>query len=146
MPSTSNTSDASQFVLTRLPPMVIVDNYNNSIISHYIQSPVLQAELISISQDLAISTDTSWSVYTDGSLDLNKVDLQDRVIMEAGWAIKDTILTFFCGISYHPSSTRPELLAILMALLALPIGCIAKIFIDSQAATINGIRILIIED
>ncbi|EXX54017.1 hypothetical protein RirG_238530 [Rhizophagus irregularis DAOM 197198w] len=59
--------------------------------------------------------------------------------MGAGWIIKDHDLSFSCGVNYHPSSTRPELLAIMTALLAVPNNAEVAIYTDSQAA-IEGIN------
>jgi hypothetical protein len=40
--------------------------------------------------------------------------------MGAGWVIQNYDISFTCGIKHHPSSTRPELLAILTAIIAAP--------------------------
>ncbi|CAB4402569.1 unnamed protein product [Rhizophagus irregularis] len=55
--------------------------------------------------------------------------------MGVGWIIKDHDLSFSCGINYYPSSTRPELLAIMTAfILAVPSNAEVVIYMDSQAA------------
>src|SRR6266542_1789563 len=61
--------------------------------------------------------------------------------MGASWVIENTELSFKCGVEHFPSSTRPELMAILTALLAVPLHAIVTIYTDSQAAIdgINGI-------
>src|SRR6266542_6908106 len=61
--------------------------------------------------------------------------------MGASWVIENTELSFKCGVEHFPSSTRPELMAILTALLAVPMHAIVLIYTDSQAAIdgINGI-------
>uniref|UniRef100_U9STQ9 RNase H type-1 domain-containing protein n=1 Tax=Rhizophagus irregularis (strain DAOM 181602 / DAOM 197198 / MUCL 43194) TaxID=747089 RepID=U9STQ9_RHIID len=65
--------------------------------------------------------------------------------MGAGWIIKDHDLSFSCGINYHPSFTRPELLAIMTALLAVPNNAEVAIYTDSQAA-IEGINHILATD
>ncbi|GBB90714.1 hypothetical protein RclHR1_17780001 [Rhizophagus clarus] len=54
--------------------------------------------------------------------------------MGAGWIVKNTEIDFTCGITYFPSSTRLELLAILTALLTVPINNNTHIYTDSQLA------------
>ena len=53
--------------------------------------------------------------------------------------IENTELSFKCGVEHFPSSTRPELMAILTALLAMPLHTTVIIYTDSQAA-IDGIN------
>ncbi|CAB4392400.1 unnamed protein product [Rhizophagus irregularis] len=55
--------------------------------------------------------------FTDGTIDLNCINNKDVVVIGAGWILKNTDISFSCGIRFHLSSTRPELLAILTALL-----------------------------
>src|SRR6266496_3185993 len=71
----------------------------------------------------------------------HNIDHEQRISMGAGWLIEDTELSFKCGVEHFPSSTRPELMAILIALLAVPLHAIVIIYTDSQAAIdgINGI-------
>ncbi|GBB90990.1 hypothetical protein RclHR1_18070005 [Rhizophagus clarus] len=54
--------------------------------------------------------------------------------MGARWIVKNTEIDFTCGIIYFSSSTRPELLAILTALLTVPINNNMHIYTDSQSA------------
>jgi len=51
--------------------------------------------------------------------------------MGASWVIEDTELSFKCGVEHFPSSTRPELMAILTALLVMPVHVIVIIHTDS---------------
>ncbi|CAB4374579.1 unnamed protein product [Rhizophagus irregularis] len=72
-------------------------------------------------------------------MDLNCINNEDVVVMGAGWILKNTDISFSCGIRFHPSSTRPELLAILTALLVAPSESRIHIHTNSQAA-IDGIN------
>jgi len=54
--------------------------------------------------------------------------------MGAEWHIPNTELIFKCGVKNFPSSTCPGLMAILTALLAIPINRQITIYTDSQAA------------
>ncbi|CAB4407837.1 unnamed protein product [Rhizophagus irregularis] len=85
-------------------------------------------------------TNNIFQIYTDGSLDLNCRNFGGEVVMGASWIIKDHDLSFSCSVNYHPSSTRPELLAIMTALLAVPSNAEVAIYTDSQAA-IDGINL-----
>lgn len=78
-------------------------------------------------------------IYTDGSLAFNERDLGGTTIMGAGWILKDTEISFHCGITKFPSSTRAEIVAILTAILATPSNNKLYIYTDSQAA-IDGIN------
>lgn len=80
-----------------------------------------------------------YHIYTDGSLNIKETDIGGRTTMGAGWILKNSEISFGCGISCFPSSTRPELLAIFTAILATPANKILNIYSDSQAA-INGIN------
>ena len=64
---------------------------------------------------------------------------EQRIAMGAGWIIENLDLSFKCGIVHFPSSTRPELIAILTALLAISLNMFVTIYTDSQAV-INGIN------
>jgi ribonuclease HI len=77
-------------------------------------------------------------IYTDGSLDILEFNVTGHVVMDAGWILKGAELSFECGIVNFPSSTRPEILAILTAILATPYNSKLTIYSDSQAA-INSI-------
>ncbi|CAB5194394.1 unnamed protein product [Rhizophagus irregularis] len=103
------------------------------LIDHNIISPLVP--------DSALQRENNniFQIYTDGSLDLNCRNSRREVVMGAGWIIKDHDLSFSCGINYHPSFTRPELLAIMTALLAVPNNAEVAIYTDSQAA-IEGIN------
>jgi ribonuclease HI len=80
-------------------------------------------------------------IYTDGSLNTSEFNITGHVVIGAGWILKDLELNFECGITNFPSSTRPEILAILTAILAIPYSSKLTIYSDSQAAidSINSI-------
>jgi hypothetical protein len=107
---------------------------DHNIISRFITSPLLVHELCDINSALQRENNNIFQIYTDGSLDLNCRNSGGEVVMGAGWIIKDHDLSFSCGVNYHPSSTRPELLAIMTALLAVPNNAEVAIYTDSQAA------------
>ncbi|CAB4431822.1 unnamed protein product [Rhizophagus irregularis] len=112
---------------------------DHNIISRFITSPLLAHELCDINSALQRENNNIFQIYTDGSLDLNCRNSRGEVVMGAGWIIKDHDLSFSCSVNYHPSSTRPELLAIMTALLAVPNNAEVAIYTDSQAA-IEGIN------
>ncbi|CAB5196262.1 unnamed protein product [Rhizophagus irregularis] len=112
---------------------------DHNIILRFITSPLLAHELCDINSALQRENNNIFQIYTDGSLDLNCRNSRGEVVMGAGWIIKDQDLSFSCGVNYHPSSTRPELLAIMTALLAVPNNAKVAIYTDSQAA-IEGIN------
>lgn len=64
-------------------------------------------------------------------MDLNCINNEDVIVMVAGWILKNTDISFSCGISFHSLSTRPELLAILTALLVVPSESQVHIYTDS---------------
>ncbi|GES89137.1 ribonuclease H-like domain-containing protein [Rhizophagus clarus] len=99
-----------------------------------ISSTILQDELIQHHDNMTKLHTNKLHIYTDGSLNLNSVDGYNQIIMGAGWIVKNTEIDFTCGITYFPSSTRLELLAILTALLTVPINNNTHIYTDSQLA------------
>jgi ribonuclease HI len=109
-----------------------------TLIDRLISSDILAKELIAIHNFLSSSGVSEYTIYTDGSMDMNVRDTYNNIVMGSGWVVHNTDISFSCGIRYHPSSTRPELLAILTALIAIPEKGSVKIFTDSQAA-IDGI-------
>ena len=71
-------------------------------------------------------------IYTDESMiKSHNIDHKQRISMGASWVIEDTELSFKCGVEHFPSSTRPELMAILTALLVMPVHVIVIIHTDS---------------
>src|SRR6266496_2123346 len=81
-------------------------------------------------------------IYTDGSMIKAQHLMQNqRLAMGAGWIINHTDFSFKCGIHHFSLSTRPELVAILTVLFAIPLNTSIIIYTDSQAAIdrINGI-------
>ncbi|GBB95979.1 hypothetical protein RclHR1_26590001 [Rhizophagus clarus] len=104
------------------------------IIRNRISSIILQDELIQHYNNMTKLHTNELHIYTDGSLNLNSVDGYNQIIMGAGWIVKNTEIDFTCGITYFPSSTRSELLAILTALLTVPINNNMHIYTDSQSA------------
>ncbi|CAB4407646.1 unnamed protein product [Rhizophagus irregularis] len=112
---------------------------DHNIILRFITSPLLVHELCDINSALQRENNNIFQIYTDGSLDLNCRNSGGEVVMGTSWIIKDHDLSFSCGVNYHPSSMRPELLAIMTALLAVPNNAEVAIYTDSQAA-IEGIN------
>ncbi|GES85235.1 ribonuclease H-like domain-containing protein [Rhizophagus clarus] len=111
------------------------------IIRNRISSIILQDELIQHYNNMTKLHTNELHIYTDGSLNLNSVDGYNQIIMGAGWIVKNTEIDFTCGITYFPSSTRSELLAILTALLTVPINNNMHIYTDSQSAIDNLVYI-----
>jgi ribonuclease HI len=109
------------------------------LIQNRIKSSTFQKELIQRHDSIINLHTNELHIYTDDFLELNAVDKQNRIIMGAGWILKNRDIEFTCGIAYFLSSTRPELLAIFTALLTVPINNNTHIYTDSQSS-INGIN------
>jgi ribonuclease HI len=75
-----------------------------------------------------------YHIYMDSSLDTSEFNVTGHVIMGAGWILKGLKLSFRCGIVNFPLSTRPEILAILTAIFAIPHNSKITIYSNSQAA------------
>ncbi|GBC34112.2 ribonuclease H-like domain-containing protein [Rhizophagus irregularis DAOM 181602=DAOM 197198] len=105
-------------------PFVSLDilSYDLDIIKRTISSTLLITELSDILGCFEQIDNQEFHFFTDGSMDLNCINNEDVVVMGAGWILKNTDISFSCGIRFHPSSTRPELLAILTALLVAPVN------------------------
>jgi ribonuclease HI len=103
------------------------------LIRNRIKSSTFQEELIQRHDSIVNLHTNELHIYTDGSLELNAVDKQNRIIMGAGWILKNRDIEFTYGIAYFPSSTRPKLLAIFTALLTVPINNNMHIYTDSQS-------------
>ncbi|CAB4403351.1 unnamed protein product [Rhizophagus irregularis] len=116
-----------------------IPSYNLDIIKRTISSTLLITELSDILRCLEQFDNQEFHFFTDGSMDLNCINNEDVVVMGAGWILKNTDISFSCGIRFHPSSTRPELLAILTALLVAPSESRVHIHTNSQVA-IDGIN------
>lgn len=67
-------------------------------------------------------------------LDWSNIDTNGCALIGIGWILKSSKLSFSCSISNFPSSTRPELLAIFTAILAVPSNNFIRVYTDSQAA------------
>src|SRR6266496_5938800 len=111
------------------------------LIKRWVTDASLQASLVDIFYCLLEKSHLQGLyIYTDGSMIKSyNLDHEQRISMGAGWAIENTELSFKCGVEHFPSSTRPELMAILTAVLAVPMQAIVIIYTDSQAA-IDGIK------
>jgi len=106
------------------------------LIRQWVSDISLQESLIEIFNRLfAMDKREGLRIYTDGSL-INAYSLtQDtRVAMGAGWILEDSNISFQYGVESFPSLTRSELMAILTALLAVPLSMKVTVFTDSQAA------------
>ncbi|GES76495.1 ribonuclease H-like domain-containing protein [Rhizophagus clarus] len=111
-----------------------IDKLEIEIIQNRISSTILQDKLIQHHDNMTKLHINELHIYTDGSLNLNSINGYNQIIMGAGWIVKNTEIDFTCEITYFPSSTRPELLAILTALLTVPINNNTHIYTDSQSA------------
>ncbi|GBC06450.1 hypothetical protein RclHR1_06840004 [Rhizophagus clarus] len=111
-----------------------IDKLEIEIIRNRISSTILQDELIQHHDNMTKLHTNELHIYTDRSLNPNLVNGYNQIIMGAGWIVKNTKIDFICGITYFSSSTRPELLAILTALLTVPIYNNTHIYTDSQSA------------
>ncbi|CAB4376761.1 unnamed protein product [Rhizophagus irregularis] len=122
-------------------PLLLIDisSQDLDIINRNVSSPLLITELSDILNVLEHHDEQKFHFYTDGSMDLNCLDNEYVVVMGAGWIIKNSNISFSCRVRFYPSSTRPELLAILTALLAAPNKSHVHIHTNSQAA-IDGIN------
>uniref|UniRef100_U9U3Z4 RNase H type-1 domain-containing protein n=1 Tax=Rhizophagus irregularis (strain DAOM 181602 / DAOM 197198 / MUCL 43194) TaxID=747089 RepID=U9U3Z4_RHIID len=110
---------------------------DHNIISRFITSPLLAHELCDINSTLQRENNNIFQIYTDDLLNLNCRNSGREVVMDARWIIKDHNLSFSCGVNYHPSSTRPELLAIMTALLAVPNNAEVEIYTDIRGHSGN---------
>jgi len=126
---TSQERQLSRSAVVNILPMEI------ELIKRWITDLSLQGSLIEIFYRLLVMCRSQvLHIYTDGSMIKSHIpDHEQRISMGAGWVIKDTELSFKCGVEHFPSSTRPELMAILTALLAVPLHAIVIIYTDSQA-------------
>lgn len=122
-------------------PLLSIDisSQDLDIINRNVSSPLLITELSDILNVFEHHDEQKFHFYTNGSMDLNCLDNEHVVVMGAGWIIKNSNISFSCRVRFHPSSTKPELLAILTALLAAPSKSHVHIHTDSQAA-IDGIN------
>jgi exonuclease III/ribonuclease HI len=118
---------------------ILIEDSNISMIHKLIFPQDIAQELEIRSKALSQQPTRDYHIYTDGSLDFNSKDANGNVIMGSGWILQHSDISFACGLRYFPSSTRPELLAILTALLAIPNESRVTIYTDSQAA-IEGIK------
>ncbi|POG58120.1 hypothetical protein GLOIN_2v1790829 [Rhizophagus irregularis DAOM 181602=DAOM 197198] len=135
--STNNYQDTSTFEI--LTPVDLIRTRIITKPSLTISSTLLITELSDILGCLEQIDNQEFHFFTDGSMDLNCINNEDVIVMGAGWILKNTDISFSCGIRFHPSSTKPELLAILTALLVTPSESRINIHTDSQAA-IDGIN------
>jgi ribonuclease HI len=127
-----------------LPTVMIEDlappGSNNFWIEQWINDFSLKANISNVQHQLVDMNIIE--VYTDGSL------TQDKIRNQAAGQHMETIITSMGAAAYFlaidatitatiekwPFSTRTELLAILLALLATPATCTLKIFTDSECA------------
>ncbi|CAB4379139.1 unnamed protein product [Rhizophagus irregularis] len=122
---------------------VDIPAFDHSLIAKLIKTPVLVDELSRINIVLQKMATECFHFYTDGSIG-NKAPFQTYIQgvkqnRSCNGRRIDQDVSFSCGIKYHPSSTRSELLAIMTALLAIPSNTELTIYTDSQAA-IDGIN------
>lgn len=110
------------------------------LIKKWIDNEALSQDLINIYEELKSGEDTNpIKIYTDGSL-MQKSTQQGQLakFMGFGWHIEGYNLSACGNLEGFPSSTKPEIMAIMTALLTIPMGHEVEILTDSQAA-LDGI-------
>jgi ribonuclease HI len=125
-------------------PLVSIEleNIDESLITKWIANDILKTDLkyrLHMMQHIPIK---DFHIYTDGLLDFSEFNVTGHVVIGAGWILKGSEFSFKCGIIHFPSSTRPEILAILTAILATPHNSRLTIYSDSQAA-IDSINLIL---
>jgi ribonuclease HI len=111
-----------------------IESLDESLISKWITKDMLRLDLkyaLGLMQQIPIK---DFHIYTDGSLDTSEFNVTGHVTMGAEWILKGSELSFECSIINFPSSTRPEILVILTAILATPNNSKLTIYSDSQVA------------
>jgi ribonuclease HI len=130
----SDMDDIWSYDIEHLLLSINVENIDKAIITKWIANEMLKLDLkycLYMMQQIPVK---DYHIYTDGSLDTSEFNVTGHVVMGAGWILKGSELSFGCGIVNFPSSTRPEILAILTAILAIPHNSKLTVYSDSQAA------------
>lgn len=110
---------------------VNIERLDISLIQNQISSYTLRQKLAVILNMLLYVPEKYFNFYINGSLNKNNLDKKGCIIMGSGWVIQHHDISFTCGVKFHLSSTCPELVAILTAILATPACNSLNVFTDN---------------